>query len=49
MLAEDVSIIQAEMVKRNIQYRVVRVDRSGTVADEVMRMVLRLEKRMKDD
>ena len=49
MLAEQASIIRAETTKRNIRYRVVRVKRRDEVQEEVIRVVLRLEKGMEGD
>ena len=49
MLAESASMIRAGTTKRNIRYNVIRTARSSEVVDEVVRVVLKLEKTMYGD
>jgi superfamily II DNA helicase RecQ len=49
MLAETADIIRAKTMKRNIRYRVVRVEQSREVPQEVVRVVLGIEKSMTGD
>jgi superfamily II DNA helicase RecQ len=43
MLAEKASIIRAGTVKRNIRYRVTRMDDRNAVEEEMIRMISKLE------